>query len=398
MRFLMQYRDKVRAALIEDILPFHMGIAVDKEHGGFHGRIANDLSIDRGAPKGLVQHSRILWTFAHAYRTLRLPAYLETASRAYWYLLSSFWDAYHQGLFWLVDAGGQPVDRHKIVYGQAFAVYGFSEYFLASGNKQSLDTAVAIFHNLERYAVDQQFGGYFEAYDRLWRFTDAINIDETAEPTVKSMNTHLHILEAYTNLLRAWESPQLRDRLRALIQIMLEHIIDKDRGHMKMHFSADWQSLTNFVSYGHDIEASWLLVEAAEQLGEDELLAEAKSVALHMAQVTFEQGLEQDGSLRDQDNNDHKVWWIQAEAMVGFFNAYQLSGRPHFLEASLQSWNYINDALCDRQYGEWLWGRDADGLALAHEKAGLWKSPYHNGRACLEIMRRIDQISVTSTV
>jgi mannobiose 2-epimerase len=389
---LEMFAEQVEKEVLEYILPFHTQFCVDQEQGGFYGHVDDDRTAHPNAPKGLVQHSRILWAFAHAYRHFADPPYLETASRAYWYLLRNFWDAYHQGMIWLVDGQGQPVDSHKIIYGQAFAIYGLSEYFLATGEEQSLDTAVSLFRTLERHATDPHYGGYFDAFLKDWHFTDAINVDETAEPTVKSMNTHLHMLEAYTNLLRAWESPQLRDRLRALIQIMIEHIIDQERGQMKMHFTVDWQSLTNFVSYGHDIEASWLLVEATELLGEEELLAKVSSVALHMAQVAYDEGLDVDGSLRDHDNNDDRIWWVQTEAMVGFFNAYQLSGKPHFLQASLDCWRYVQELLIDRQYGEWIWGLNGDGSPISREKAGLWKSPYHNGRACLEIMRRIEQI------
>lgn len=389
MQVLTDYREQVRQELTGNILPFYLHIAADKTHGGYYGTIANDQTIDPRKPKGLVQHSRLLWTFAYAYRRLGQLEYREAAVRAYRFLTTHFWDADHGGYFWLVDRAGAVLDRHKIIYGQAFAIYGLSEYYLAAGDQISLARAIALFDTLERQAVDPQYGGYFEAFSAGWRFSGAINVDETAEPTVKSMNTHLHLLEAYTHLLRAWDDAQLRARLRALITIMLEYIIDRQRSQMKHHFSADWQSLTDSVSYGHDIEASWLLVEAAQELGDADLLAETSQMALRMAQVVYERGLDSDGGLRDDDHSPNKVWWPQAEAMVGFFNAYQLSGQARFLHASFASWAYIQQALVDRQHGEWLWGVDGYGRPLRQEKAGLWKTPYHNGRACLEIMQRI---------
>jgi len=387
------FGDQVEQELRGNILPFHVEVGIDQTRGGFYGRINDDRTIDANAPKGLVQHSRLLWTFAHAHRVCQDPGYLQSAARAYRYLLDNFWDPDYQGMVWLVDASGIPIDNHKIIYGQAFAVYGLSEYFLAAGEKQSLDVAIALFETLEQRAVDRQYEGYFETFERDWRFTDAINIDETAEPTVKSMNTHLHMLEAYTNLLRAWDTAELRGRLRVLIDLMLERIVDRQAGQMKMHFNAEWRSLTNHVSYGHDIEASWLLVEAAEMLGDEELLAEVVQTALHMAQVAYNEGLNDDGSLRDDDQGNDRTWWVQAEAMVGFLNAYQLSGEKHFLEASYGCWQFIQEKLIDRRYGEWIWGVDGKGRPMAGEKAGLWKAPYHNGRACLEVRRRLQQIT-----
>jgi mannobiose 2-epimerase len=389
---LQTYSRQVEQELLTNILPFHEQYSIDLGQGGFYGRVDNDRTIHMDSPKGLVQYSRLLWSYAHAYRAYREPVYLRLAQRAYEFLLDHFLDEQYGGFFWLVDAQGRPLEKQKMIYGQAFAIYGFSEYSLATGEKKSLDTAVALFGTLEQNAVDPRYGGYFDVFQQDWLFTEAINVDETAEPTVKSMNTHLHMLEAYTNLLRAWESPQLRDRLHALIRIMLEHIIDQKSGQMELHFSAEWKSLTDHVSYGHDIEASWLLVEAAELLGDEKLLAEVVQLALYMAQVVYDEGLNSDGSLRDEGQSDDRTWWVQTEAMVGFLNAYQLNGKQHFLQASLGCWQYGQEALLDRRYGEWIWGLDTNGSPIPREKAGLWKAPYHNGRACMEIKRRIEQL------
>ncbi len=395
---LEQFGGEMEHDLLQNILPFHEKVCVDRQQGGFYGRVENDQRVQADAPKGLVQHSRLLWTFAHAYRRYQDPAYFRLASRAYWYLLSHFWDAYHPGMIWLVDGAGKVLDSHKMIYGQAFAIYALSEQFLAGGHKQSRDLAVTLFHILEQKAQDPQFGGYFDAFEKDWRFTDAVNIDETVYPTVKSMNTHLHLLEAYTNLLRAWDTPLMRRSLRTLIAIMLDRIIDRPAGEMKLHFSADWRVLGGHISYGHDIEASWLLVEAAQALGDDALLAETQRVSLRMAQAAYENGLNADGSLRDDDQGDTRTWWVQAEAVVGFFNAYELCGESHFLAAALGCWRYIDEALLDRRHGEWIWGRDAKGVPVPRPKAGLWKTPYHNGRACMEIKQRLQQMGSQATV
>ena len=326
---------------------------------------------------------------------LRQDGYLELAERAYTYLLDHFVDRKYGGLYWFVDAAARPFSTNKISYGQAFAIYGFSEYFLATGAERSLETAVSLYHLLEQHAWDPEHGGYFEAYLADWTRTDEINVDEVAGIVAKTMNTHLHLLEAYTNLLRAWDHDEIRASLRALINIMLKHIIDPHTGHMKLHFTSDWQSLTSHISYGHDIEASWLLVEAAEVLGDEELLASVQQVALHMAQAVYDEGLDADGSLRYEDHDSNRVWWVQAEAMVGFLNAYQLSGSSHFLKASWNCWRYVQTSLIDRENGEWFCGRTAVGDLMPGVKAGAWKAPYHNGRSCFEIMQRIDQINLT---
>ena len=392
MDLLHTYATEVEQELTLNILPFYAQHMVDREQGGFYGTISNDLVVEPLAPKGLVQHSRLLWSYAYAARQLQQGDYLKQAECAYTFLLDHFVDKEHGGLFWFVDAGGRPFSTNKITYGQAFAIYGFSEYFLATGDEGALQTAVSFYHALEKQTWDTECGGYFEAYLANWTRDPAINVDEVTGIVDKTMNTHLHLLEAYTNLLRAWDNDQLRGSLRTLINIMLTHIIDQATGHMKLHFSRDWQSLTTHVSYGHDIEASWLLVEAAEVLGDDDLLASVQQVALHMAQVAHDEALDADGSLRYEDHDTDRVWWAQAEAMVGFFNAYQLSGRSHFLEASWHCWQYVQTSLIDRENGEWFCGRKAAGNLMPGAKADAWKTPYHNGRSCLEIMQRTQKI------
>ncbi len=392
---LTDYQEQVSQELITNILPFYGRFALDKKNGGFVGLIENNLTIHADTPKGLVQHSRLLWTYAHAARKLQNDTYLEVAHHAYTYLLDKFVDPEHGGMYWFVDADGRPFSTNKITYGHAFAIYGFSEYFLATGDERSLQTAVSLYLWLENKTWDPEFGGYFDAYLADWTRADELNVDEVEMPVAKTMNTHLHMLEAYTNLLRAWDNEQLRHSLRTLINIMLDHIIDHSRGQMMLHFTGDWHSLTPHISYGHDIEASWLLVEAAEVLADEELLAEVKRVAIHMAQAAYEQGLDPDGSLRYEASDSDRHWWPQAEAMVGFLNAYQLTGQDHFLTASLGCWQFTQANIIDHQYGEWIWGVTAEGKPINREKAGPWKTPYHNGRSCFEIMQRIDQINLT---
>lgn len=392
MDLLRTYAFEVEQELISNILPFYARRLLDQERGGFYGCIHNDLRLEPDAPKGLVQHGRLLWAYAQAARCLQEERYLAWAQQAGAFLLDHLRDREHGGFFWFVDAAGRPFDTNKIVYGQAFALYGLSEYALAAGDAHSLETAVSLYQLLEKHAWEPIHGGYLEAFHADWSRNEEINVDKIVGPVAKTMNTHLHMLEAYTNLLRAWDDDQIRRSLRLIIRIMLDHVIDQTSGRLKLHFTTDWQSLTPHISYGHDIEASWLLVEAAEALGDADLLAEVIPAALHMAQATYEEGLADDGSLRYENHNPDRIWWAQAEAMVGFMNAYQLSGEPHFLEASMNCWGYVKNEMIDRQNGEWFWGRTASGDLVSDEKAGSWKAPYHNGRSCLEIMRRVREL------
>ncbi len=391
---LHQFRSEVEQEVKQDILPFHMEKLTDRENGGFYGYLSNTLEVRKDAPRSLVQNSRLLWTYAQAFRVLKEPAYLNTAGRAYHYLLDYFWDGQAGGLFWMLDYRGRPLETVKMGYGQAFGIYSLAEYYLATGHQSCLDKAIEIYRLLESHTHDSRHKGYYEGCNRDWSPGGAMRLGAGDLDADKSMNTHLHVLEAYTNLLRAWDDAGLRARLRELIQVMIDHIVDPASGHFKLFFDETWQSKSNQISYGHDIEGSWLLVEAAEVLGDDELLPRIKDVALKMAQATCDDGVDADGGVYNEGDptgvtHPDKDWWPQAEAMVGFLNAYQLSRRPHFLEASLHSWEFIKKTIIDHEYGEWLWGVTKSGVPLNREKAGPWKSSYHNSRACFEVMRRL---------
>lgn len=394
---LEQFRAKLCQELTNNILPFSMRYVVDWEHGGFYGHVANDRTVQADAPKGLVQHSRMLWTFAHADRLVGDPEYSPIALHAQKALMDWFWDREHGGFFWMVNHRGRPLQTDKLVFGQAFAIYGLAEYCLANGDAQCLDRAIELYRLLEQHCHDPEYGGYWEACHRDWTPAPDQHVDETDLPVAKGMNTHLHVLEAYTNLLRAWDDGDLRASLQALICTMLRCILNPDTHQFSSFFDREWLPLSDRVSYGHDIEGSWLLVEAAEVLGDPDLLVQAREAALQMAYVTLEQGVDADGGLFDEGDpsgvSEHtKAWWPQAEAMVGFLNAYQLNGDPRFLNASLASWRFVQGYLVDREYGEWFCTIDQMGRPHDREKAGPWKTPYHNSRACLEVMGRIQKL------
>jgi mannobiose 2-epimerase len=399
VRIVEGLRERVERELLGDILPFWLNYAVDHEFGGFRGQIANDLTIDPLAHKGLILNARILWTFAKAYQVYREEVYLRTARRAYEYLQHFFWDAELGGVYWMVDHLGNPVETKKRIYGQAFTVYALAEYAAASAEKEPLEKAIALHRMIEDVSHDAQNGGYFETYERDWKLAGEQRRSEVDMDEKKSMNTHLHLLEAYANLLRLWNDDGLRKRLRELLRIFLDHIIDPETRHFRMFFDEAWRDRSDRYSFGHDIEGSWLICEAAEVLGDTAILEEARKAAVKMAQAVYEQAVDNDGGLLYEGTGKElidtdKHWWPQAEAVVGFLNAYELSGRDYFLKASQNSWQFIEEFIVDHQNGEWYWKVSRHGTPSNDKyKVDPWKCPYHNSRTCFEVMERLDRLA-----
>ncbi len=392
------FRERVERELRENILPFWLNYGLDKDYGGFRGQIANDLALDPLASKGLILNARILWTFAKAYKVLGDEESLNAAKRAYEYLERFFWDETFGGFYWMVNHLGKPVETKKRIYGQAFAIYALAEYAAASDRKEPLEKAIELYGLMEVASHDARHGGYFETYERDWTMADEQRLSEVDMDEKKSMNTHLHAMEAYTNLFRVWSDGGLRNRLRELLRIFLEHILDPETHHFRMFFNEAWLDRSDRFSFGHDIEGSWLICEAAEVLGEAPLLNAVQTSALKMAQAVYEQATDTDGGLfyegRGKEIIDtDKHWWPQAEAVVGFLNAYELSGKEHFLRASERSWEFIEKHIVDRERGEWYWMVSRDGSPNNEkDKVGPWKCPYHNSRMCFEVMERMEKI------
>ncbi len=393
---LQTYLTRIEAELRDDILPFWIQHTKDAERGGFYGAITNELVVNREATKGALLTSRILWTYAAVYRQYPAPEYLDMAHYAYDTLVRFFWDREHQGLYWEIAADGTPLKPRKQIYGQAFGIYALSEYYAATSNQEALDKAIILFKRIEQHSYDSRYRGYLEACAHDWQPENDLRLSSRDMNEAKSQNTHLHIMEAYTNLLRVWNDAELRRKQTELVDVMVTHVIHPTAYHAQLFFDEKWESKSDHISYGHDIEASWLLVEAAEVLGDQELQQRIKDLAIKMAQVTYDEGLDDDGAILYEADphgftSTDKEWWPQAEAAVGFLNAYQLSGKSHFLEAALRCWDFIEAHLIDRQYGEWFRYVTRDHRLGAHDaaKVSFWKCPYHNGRACLELIRRL---------
>jgi len=380
--------------LTHNILPFWMNRMTDVKNGGFYGRIDGGNNIIHDAPRGAILNARILWSFSAAFHRFREPAYLETAKRAKDYILQYFFDNTYGGTYWVLNSDGSPLDTKKQIYSQAFFIYAFSEYFMATEDREGLDKAIELFHLIEKHSFDGGLNGYFEAFDCKWGEIADLRLSAKDANEKKTMNTHLHILEAYTNLYRIWPDERLRKQLRNLVMIFIEKILDPGSNHLNLFFDEHWRRKSTIVSYGHDIESSWLLYEAAHVLGDSELADRVAGIAVKVVVAAME-GLQPDGSLmyeRDDaighvDLDRH--WWVQSEAVVGFINAWQLNRDNDFLEKAFKSYDFINTYLVDTNNGEWFWSIRSDGsINTVDDKAGFWKCPYHNSRMCLEIMTR----------
>ncbi|POY36645.1 N-acyl-D-glucosamine 2-epimerase [Solitalea longa] len=379
---------------LDRILQYWSTVAFDSAKGRFYGKVNNDNGVDPDAMLGSVLYARILWSFSAGYHLTKDENYLPYAKIAFDYIADQFWDNEFGGVYWTIDAQEQPADDKKQIYALAFAMYGCTEYYRITNNKKALDRSIELFNLIEKYSFDAEKGGYLEAFSRNWGDAGDLRLSAKDENEKKTMNTHLHVLEAYTNLYRIWPAKKVAVQIQNLLNVFFDHIIDAKTSHLLLFFDENWVSKTDLISYGHDIEASWLLLEAAEVLGDESLIAKAKEYSIKMA-VAAAEGLEKDGSLNYEfePKSNHliaeKHWWVQAEAVVGFMNAWQLSGNSEFLTYVNNSWSFIDQYILDKQNGEWFWGVNDDySLMLGEDKAGLWKCPYHNSRACMEMILR----------
>lgn len=381
--------------LQNNILPFWINKMTDNQNGGFYGQINGYNRLQPLANKGAVLNARVLWTFSAAYRILGNDQYLTTAQRAYTYIRDNFIDEEYGGAYWELDYLGKPVNTKKQVYAQGFVIYGLSEYYRVTQDAEVLHLAQSLFILLEKHR-DKENGGYFEAFTREWKPIEDMRLSEKDANEKKSMNTHLHILEPYTNLLRVWNDPHLRKAQEELISIFLDKILDNQSYHQHLFFDERWTVKSTAISYGHDIEAAWLLYEAAQVLNYEGAMQQVSAICLKIADAASE-GLQDDGSMIYEKNNNHidtdRHWWVQAESIVGYMYAYKISKDERYKQYAEQLWIYIQNNITDRTYGEWIWSRNDEGEINRNEdKAGFWKCPYHNSRMCLEMIENFNLI------
>ncbi|WP_084162874.1 AGE family epimerase/isomerase [Prevotella sp. RM4] len=414
---------EMQDVLEHNILRFWLDQMMDYEHGGFYGRMTHDGELHPEAEKGAILNARILWAFSAAFRVLKHPEYLEAATRAKDYIIEHFIDQEYGGVYWSVDCEGNPLDTKKQFYAIGFMIYGLTEYARATGDREALDYALDLYDCIEEHAFDSEHNGYIEACTREWGRIEDMRLSDLDANYPKSQNTHLHIIEPYTNLLRCLKEAQAQEScdyvsaigsvlpvgisvppqtisevegtLRNLVDIFTEKILNKETNHLDLFFGMDWtRGAGHLESYGHDIECSWLLHEAALVLGDQQVLNKVEPIVQAVAQASAK-GLRPDGSLIHEANldtgyvDDDLHWWVQAENVVGWYNIWQHFGDEEALNRAEKCWHYIKKQLIDYEHGEWYWSRHANGLLnTKDDKAGFWKCPYHNSRMCLEIIER----------
>lgn len=379
---------------LQSILSYWMENTIDKKNGGFVGQIDYNNNIINEAEKGSVLNARLLWTFSAAYKITKNKEHLKTAKRAFEYISKYFYDKEFGGVFWNVNYDGTPKDTKNQIYALAFVIYGLSEYYSVTQDKKSLHLSIALYNRIQKHSYDTEKGGYFEAFTRDWKPIDDLRLSEKDANEKKTMNTHLHIVEGYANLYTVWKDGSLRKIIIDLLETIEKYFINTETGHLRLFFDENWIEKKDVISYGHDIEAAWLLLQCAEIIEDEKLIARYKKHALQIADVTKE-GIDNDGGLwyeLEIETNElmaEKHWWPQSELMIGYFTAWQLTQKQEYLDIVFKNWDFTKKYMIDKENGEWFWGVFSDYSIMKKDKAGFWKCPYHNGRACIELIHRI---------
>lgn len=393
-------RTETTQNLRENLLPFWMKNTEDPT-GGFYGVVLNDGKAIKNAPKGAVLNARIAWTFSRAYRQDGLEVYKQMADRAADYYIRHFIDPIFGGVFWQLDSEGHPKDATKQTYACAFGIYGLSEHFRATGNRRSLDAALKLYNTLEQKAHDKTGLGYIESFQRDYSKAPLKGVDGQANAT-KTMNTHIHVLEAYTTLYQVWPDEGLRDNLIELLRILQTKLYSSKTNHLILYCDDAWNPIGQVDSYGHDIETSWLMSEAAAVVGDPMLKKKVDEQAVKMTRTALKEGINAEGAMLYEKSpegmSQRMSWWPQCETIIGCVNAWQLTGDSAFLEAALKTWTYVKAHFIDYQHGGWFKDLSEDGKPLNAPKVSDWNCPYHNSRMAFELAERLAPATVHTEV
>ena len=386
---------EIRQHLTETIIPFWSHLK-DDEYGGYYGYVDYDLQVDKKAEKGCILNSRILWFFSNAYLLLKEEELLEQATHAYTFLKEKCLDKEKGGIYWSLQYDGTPKDTTKHTYNQAFAIYALSSYYDASKDEEALLLAKQLFKIVEETCKDEY--GYLEAFTRDFQPESNEKLSENGVMAEKTMNTLLHVLEAYTELYRVTKEEQVGNQIKYMLDLVSDKVYNKELGRQEVFFDKTWNSLIDLYSYGHDIETSWLVDRAVEVLKDKHYEEIIYPITAKMAENIYHRAYIDHSVVNEAENgvvDTTRVWWVQAEAMVGFLNGYEKNlQKTQYLEAVKDIWNYIKEYMVDkREHSEWFWSLDERKNPNKKPIVERWKCPYHNGRMCIELIRRMEHVT-----
>ncbi|UMB59921.1 AGE family epimerase/isomerase [Lutibacter sp. A80] len=380
---------------LQNILNYWSTNTIDEIHGGFVGERDHYNNLVPNASKGIILNARILWSFSAASNHLKTTKYKSICERSYNYLQTYFKDKDYGGVYWELNAKGTPINTRKQVYAQAFMIYALSEYYLFSKNKEALNWVIVIYELIEKHAKDNKYRGYIEAFNKDWSPIADMRLSDKDENEAKTMNTHLHILEAYTNLYKVYKNQSLKENLKELINLFLTKFLNSNYN-LNLFFDEQWNLKSNVISFGHDIETAWLLIEAAKVINNKQLISETERIAVLIADAFMENAIDTDGGVMNEFNPKTKVldgdkhWWQQVEALVGLRYAFNITGKEIYLKKSIEIFNFINTKIIDKTNGEWFWRVNKKGeLYTSEYKMGMWKAPYHTSRACIVLNEKM---------
>lgn len=372
------------------IIPFWESIK-DNENGGFYGYLDFDLNIQKDYEKSCILNSRILWFFSNAYLTLKNETLLIYADYAYEFMKNFMIDKELGGVYWTVDFKGNPIDTTKHTYNQAFAIYALSSYYRARNKQEALDIALDLFEIVESKHIDKF--GYVEALSKEYKLEKNDKLSENGVIAEKTMNTLLHVFEAYTELYRVTKKDAIAKSLKKILDIFEDKVYNADLKRQEVFFDNEWNSLINLHSYGHDIETAWLVDLGLEVLNDNDYKNSFKEIIENLTQNVYENAYKDNSILNECENgidDTRRVWWVQSEAIVGFLNGYSKDkANTHYLDAAKNIWEYIKENIVDkRENAEWFWYVDENKVPSKDPIVEPWKCPYHNGRMCFEVIRR----------
>ena len=390
---MREFVKEIDRHLREDLIPFWEGLK-DETYGGYYGYLSYDLKLDPKSEKGCILNSRILWFFSNAWKLLGWENLKADAEHAYRFLKEHCLDPEYGGIYWSLTYDGQAKDDTKHTYNQAFAIYALSSYYDASGDPEALTLARTLYRLIEENCQDEY--GYLEAFDRAFRPADNEKLSENGVMAEKTMNTLLHLLEGYTELYRVAKDEEVGQRICYMLDLFCEKVYNRALGRQEVFFDRTWHSLIDLYSYGHDIETTWLVDRALEVLEDPVYTEKIRPITMEITANIYDHALEGDSMPNEAENgmrDETRVWWVQAESVVGLINGYEKApGRREYLEAAERIWNYIREKLIDRRSGsEWFWAVDQEGTPLPKPIVEPWKCPYHNGRMCMEVIRRLQK-------